>query len=171
VTLNGGTTARLVLDTGADVSVVKPQLLRAAGIDLLRPVARGTMRGVTGKVEVSYFPVHLEAAGHRALVPAVVAFDTFEDGFADGLLGRDFLDQFSVAMDPTIRDREAGAEATMKPPEEPVDQEQEQPTLIGCSSWAGHGRICRYVWQDGTVEWFTEDMVHQKGRGLAARPE
>lgn len=41
-----------------------------------------------------------EAAGHLALVPAVVAFDTFEDGFADGLLDRDFLDQFSVAMDP-----------------------------------------------------------------------
>lgn len=101
VTLNGRTTARLILDTGADTSVVRPQLLRAAGIDLLRPVARGTMRGVTGKVEVSYFPVHLEAAGHRALVPAVVAFNTFEDGFADGLLGRDFLDQFSVAMDPT----------------------------------------------------------------------
>jgi hypothetical protein len=100
VTLNGRTTARLVLDTGADTSVVKPQLLRAAGVDLLRPVARGTMRGVTGKVEVSYFPAHLEAAGHRALVPAVVAPDTFEDGFADGLLGRDFLDQFSVAMDP-----------------------------------------------------------------------
>jgi predicted aspartyl protease len=100
VTLNGRTTVRLILDTGADTSVVKPQLLRAAGIDLSRPVARGTIRGVTGKVEVSYFPVHLEAAGHRALVPAVVAFDTFEDGFADGLLGRDFLDQFSVAMDP-----------------------------------------------------------------------
>lgn len=100
VTLNGRTTARLILDTGADISMVKPQLLRSAGVDLSRPVARGTIRGVTGKVEVSYFPVRLEAAGHLALVPAVVAFDTFEDGFADGLLGRDFLDQFSVAMDP-----------------------------------------------------------------------
>jgi Aspartyl protease len=100
VTLNGRTTARLVLDTGADVSVVKPQLLRSAGVDLLRPVARGTMSGVAGKVRVAYYAVNLEAAGHRALAPAVVAFDTFEDGFADGLLGRDFLDQFSVAMDP-----------------------------------------------------------------------
>jgi len=100
VTLNGRTTARLVLDTGADVSVVKPQLLRSAGVDLLRPVARGTMSGVAGKVRVAYYAVNLEAAGHRALAPNVVAFDTFEDGFADGLLGRDFLDQFSVAMDP-----------------------------------------------------------------------
>ena len=59
----------------------------------------------------------------------------------------------------------------MKPPEEPVDQEQEQPTLIGCSSWSGPGRLCRYVWGDGSVEWFTEDIVHQKGRGLATRPK
>ncbi len=80
--------------------MVKPQLLRSAGVDLSRPVARGTMHGVAGKVEVTFFPVNLEAAGHRALAPNVVAFDTFEDGFADGLLGRDFLDQFSVAMDP-----------------------------------------------------------------------
>lgn len=100
VTLNGRTTARLVLDTGADTSVVKPQLLRSAGVDLSRPVARGTMSGVTGKVMVAYYAVNLEAAGHRALAPNVVAFDTFEDGLADGLLGRDFLDQFSVAMDP-----------------------------------------------------------------------
>jgi len=100
VTLNGRVTARLVLDTGADTSVVKPQLLRSAGVDLSRPSARGTMHGVAGKVEVAFFTVNLEAAGHRALAPNVVAFDTFEDGFADGLLGRDFLDQFSVAMDP-----------------------------------------------------------------------
>jgi len=58
------------------------------------------MHGVAGKVEVTFFAVNLEGAGHRALAPNVVAFDTFEDGFADGLLGRDFLDQFSVAMDP-----------------------------------------------------------------------
>ena len=58
----------------------------------------------------------------------------------------------------------------MKPPEEPVDQEQEQPVLVGCTSWSGPGRLCRYAWPDGTVEWFTRDMVHQKGRGLARRP-
>jgi hypothetical protein len=56
-------------------------------------------------------------------------------------------------------------------PEEPGDQEQEQPILIGCASWSGPGRLYRYIWGDCTVEWFTEDMVHQKGRGLATRPE
>jgi len=56
-------------------------------------------------------------------------------------------------------------------PEDPVDQEHEQPTLIGCSSWSGPGRLCRYVWADGTVEGFLETDVHQKGRGRAVRPE
>jgi len=54
---------------------------------------------------------------------------------------------------------------------EPMDQQQEQPTLIGCTSWSGPGRLCRYVWLDGTVEWFTEKEVHRKGLGRAARPE
>ncbi len=53
---------------------------------------------------------------------------------------------------------------------EPEDQEQEQPILINCTSWSGPGRICRYTWPDGTVEWFTEADVHQKGRGRATRP-
>jgi len=45
----------------------------------------------------------------------------------------------------------------MKSPEEPVDQDQEQLTLIGCT-WSGPGRLCRYAWSDGTVECFTQDM-------------
>ena len=66
-----------------------------------------------------------------------------------------------------------GGGAVVKP-EEPGEAtapaEQDLPTLISCTSWSGRGRLCRYVWADGTVEWFTENMVHQKGRGLAARP-
>ncbi len=55
--------------------------------------------------------------------------------------------------------------------EEPVDPKQEQPILINCTSWSGPGRICRYTWEDGTVEWFTEADVHRKGLGRATRPE
>jgi len=100
VRLNGRSSARLVLDTGADGSMVKPDLLAAAGVDLSRPAARGTMSGLAGKVKVSYFPVDFEVAGHRARVPHVAAFNTYEDGFADGLLGRDFLDHFKMTTDP-----------------------------------------------------------------------
>jgi hypothetical protein len=99
VRLNGRSSARLILDTGADGSIVKAELLAAAGVDLTRPAARGKISGVTGKVEVSYFPVDLEVAGHRARVLRVAAFND-ENDIADGLLGRDFLDRFKVVMDP-----------------------------------------------------------------------
>lgn len=46
VRLNARASARLILDTGADSSVIKPLSLLAAGVDLTRPVARGEIRGV-----------------------------------------------------------------------------------------------------------------------------
>lgn len=101
VRLNGGrSTARLILDTGADSSMVKPELLAAAGVDLSRPAARGEASGITGKVRLSYFTVDFEVAGHRARVTHVAAFNRYDDHFADGLLGRDYLDRFKVVMDP-----------------------------------------------------------------------
>jgi Aspartyl protease len=101
VKLNGGrSTARLILDTGADSSMVKPELLAAAGVDLSRPAARGEASGITGKVQLSYFTVDFEVAGHRARVTHVAAFSRYVGHFADGLLGRDFLDRFKVVMDP-----------------------------------------------------------------------
>jgi hypothetical protein len=99
VRLNGRSSARLILDTGADGSMVKAELLAAAGVDLSRPAARGRMSGITGKVEVSYFTVDFEVAGHGARVLRVAAFNN-ETDIADGLLGRDFLDNFKVVMDP-----------------------------------------------------------------------
>lgn len=99
VMLNGRVTARLLLDTGADGTVVKPSLLAAAGVDLSRPATRGNVVGVAGSTRVSYFPVDLEVAGHRVPVPEVAALNSIDDG-ADGLLGRDFLDRFKIIVDP-----------------------------------------------------------------------
>jgi hypothetical protein len=100
VKLNGRSSARLVLDTGADFSVVKSELLAAAGVDLARPVARGKVIGVAGETGASYFHVVFETVGHRVQMPHVAALNTYDDDFADGLLGRDFLDRFKVVMDP-----------------------------------------------------------------------
>jgi aspartyl protease len=99
VKLNGRSSARLVLDTGADFSVVKSELLAAAGVDLARPAARGKVIGVAGETGASYFHVIFETVGHRVQMPHVAALNTYDD-FADGLLGRDFLDRFKVVMDP-----------------------------------------------------------------------
>jgi hypothetical protein len=101
VSLNGSrTTARLILDTGACCTMIKPSLLTAAGIDLSHPAEWRDMSGVTGKVKTPFFPVDLEVAGHRVQTPRVAAFSTNDEGFSDGLLGRDFLDRFKVTIDP-----------------------------------------------------------------------
>ena len=57
VRLNGRASARLILDTGADRSVIKPRCLIAAGVDLTRPVARGELRGVAGTAQTLYFTI------------------------------------------------------------------------------------------------------------------
>ena len=100
VRLNGRSSARLVLDTGADRSMIRLPSLIAAGVDLARPVARGKVRGVAGETEVSYFNVDsMEVGGARVRSLKVAAYDIGESA-SDGLLGRDFLDSFNVSIDP-----------------------------------------------------------------------
>jgi hypothetical protein len=61
--LNGRVTARLTLDTGADVSVIKPELLRAAGVDLSRPATSGSASGITGQAQADFYQVTLAVEG------------------------------------------------------------------------------------------------------------
>src|SRR5262249_16040460 len=49
--INGGRSRQLVLDTGADKTMISPRALSALGVSL-RPLRRGSVRGVGGVVEV-----------------------------------------------------------------------------------------------------------------------
>jgi predicted aspartyl protease len=99
VKLNNRTTVRLMLDTGADSSSIRSSLLTAAGVDLSQPTSRGSAVMANGTtLSMAYFNVFVEAAGHSALLPHVGALDTTAN--EDGLLGRDFLDQFKMTLDP-----------------------------------------------------------------------
>ncbi len=101
VRLNGQASARLVLDTGADRSIVSPRLLQAAGIDLSRPATNQKFRGVTSQKAdtVPCFYVDLVVAGHRSrLLVAAIDYGVVNE---DGVLGRDFLDRFRVTIDPS----------------------------------------------------------------------
>lgn len=96
--INAAGTARLMLDTGASRTVINPAVLQALGVSY-RDARRGSIRGVTGEAEVLAVRVEsvdVSGAAHGPLM--VVAHDT---GFAlgDGLLGRDFLDHFTVTID------------------------------------------------------------------------
>ena len=88
----------LVLDTGADRTMVAPVALARLGIGV--PGTYGAeVRGVTGAVRADVLWIEsLDVAGARAGPLPIVAHDAGIP-LADGLLGRDFLSLFSVTID------------------------------------------------------------------------
>lgn len=96
--INGEGTVDLMLDTGASVTVINPRALIALGVSS-RQAVRGTLRGVSGTADVLFVAVDSIEVGQAKAGPLRVAsHDTgIPDG--DGLLGRDFLDRFTVNID------------------------------------------------------------------------
>ncbi len=96
--LNGTTTVKLLLDTGAQRTVINPRALAAAGVALQQSSAI-QIRGATGTANVSAVVVDsVEIGQARAAKLAVISHDIEQEGM-DGLLGRDFLDRFKVSID------------------------------------------------------------------------
>lgn len=99
--INGSGSARLLLDTGADHTVIAPRALTAAGVSLTAGALPGQIAGATGTTEAQGVPIEsLEVGGARATRLLVIAHDVNQPGI-DGLLGRDFLGQFNVTIDST----------------------------------------------------------------------
>ena len=96
--INGSGPITLILDTGADRTMVAPSVLSRLGISFENAL-RGVVRGVTG---VSYAEavwvnsVEIEESKVGPLL--IIAHDADLKG-ADGLLGRDFLASFNVTID------------------------------------------------------------------------
>ena len=99
VRLNGRVSARLLLDTGADRTLISPSSLTAAGVSLQRSIGRGEIRGVTGTDQVLYVVLDsIEVGEARVQQLPVVAYE-MGSRESEGLLGRDFLDRFNVSID------------------------------------------------------------------------
>jgi predicted aspartyl protease len=98
--INGAGSAQLMLDTGAVRTVINPAVLATLGVSY-ENAQRGTLKGVTGDAEVQAVRVDsIEVSGARYGPLLVVSHDTgFGPGRGDGLLGRDFLDNFTVTID------------------------------------------------------------------------
>jgi hypothetical protein len=96
--INGAGPLTLLLDTGADRTVIAPLALWRLGIST-RNVPRGEIAGVTGRTAVDVVRVKSVEVGEAKVGPlAVIAHDAdFKN--ADGLLGRDFLNHFTVTID------------------------------------------------------------------------
>jgi len=98
--INGGGSAQLMLDTGASVTVINPRVLAGMGIGS-REALRGSVKGATGSADVLFVPVESIEVGGARSGPLRVAAHDVDLGQGDGLLGRDFLDQFTVNIDST----------------------------------------------------------------------
>jgi hypothetical protein len=96
--INGSGPITLILDTGADRTMVAPSALSRLGISFENAL-RGVVRGVTGASyaeAVWVNSVEIEEAQVGPLL--IIAHDADLKG-ADGLLGRDFLANFNVTID------------------------------------------------------------------------
>lgn len=96
--LNNVEVARLILDTGADRTVITPRSLRAAGVGN-RPVASGRIHGATGTAEVHAYEIESIVIGAARVDRLLVLSHDINLPESDGLLGRDFLEHFKVTID------------------------------------------------------------------------
>lgn len=101
--INGGGTTQLLLDTGAQGTVISPTALAALGVSY-RNAVRGSIKGVTGDAPVLAVRIEsIEVEGARFGPLMVVSHDAGLGSGRDGLLGRDFLDNFIVTIDSNAR--------------------------------------------------------------------
>lgn len=95
-----GAALRLIVDTGAERTMISPAAVARAGLSAAggRPVQ---IRGVTGSAAGSEVVVsRMEVAGARVGPLHVIVHDAGARG-ADGLLGRDVLNFFTLTVDST----------------------------------------------------------------------
>jgi hypothetical protein len=98
--VNDRDSAQLMVDTGAARTVISPSVLSNLGVSFDNAM-KGSLKGVTGAAEVLAVRVEsIEVSGMKYGPLAVISHDTgFGPGRGDGLLGRDFLDNFTITID------------------------------------------------------------------------
>jgi len=98
VKINDAGPLTLILDTGADRTLIRLSALRRLGV-ANENTTRVVLRGVTGESDVDAVWVNAVEVGEVRVGPLlIIAHDADLKG-ADGLLGRDFLSHFNVTID------------------------------------------------------------------------
>ena len=96
--IGGAGPVTLILDTGADRTMVSPEALGRLGIATAdAPLAQ--IRGVTGTGQGGVVQVASVEVGQARVGPLRIIAHDAELRKADGLLGRDFLEHFTVTID------------------------------------------------------------------------
>lgn len=96
--INGAGPLTLILDTGADRTLIRLSALRKLGI-ANENTTRVVLRGVTGESDVDAVWVNAVEVGEARVGPLLIIAHEADLKGADGLLGRDFLAHFNVTID------------------------------------------------------------------------
>ena len=100
--INGGRSVRLILDTGASSTTITPRALSALGVDMSR-ARPAEVRGVTGTAQALIVQLESIEVGEAKAGPLWILAHDASMTQGEGLLGRDFLDRFTVTLDPKER--------------------------------------------------------------------
>jgi aspartyl protease len=95
--IGGAGSLTLILDTGADRTMVSPEALGRLGI--ASDGQRAEIKGVTGTSQGSMVQVNSIEVGQARVGPLRIIAHDADLKKADGLLGRDFLEHFTVTID------------------------------------------------------------------------
>ena len=95
---DGSAPVTLILDTGADRTIIAPRALSGLGISTLN-AARAVIKGVTGSEQAEVVEVSAVRVGDATVGPLRIVAHDADLKLAEGLLGRDFLDHFTVTID------------------------------------------------------------------------
>jgi len=96
--INGTGPVTLILDTGADRTMVSPLALWRLGISTVN-APRAEIKGVTGTGQADVVQVTSVEVGEARAGPFLIISHDADLKQADGLLGRDFLERFTVTID------------------------------------------------------------------------
>jgi hypothetical protein len=96
--IGGSGPLTLILDTGADRTLVAPQALSRLGI-ATADAPRAEIRSVTGTGQGLVVQVGSVEVGEAKVGPLRIIVHDADLKTADGLLGRDFLEHFTVTID------------------------------------------------------------------------
>lgn len=96
--INGTGPVTLILDTGADRTMVSPLALWRLGISTVN-APRAEIKGVTGTGQADVVQVTSVEVGEARAGPLLIISHDANLKQADGLLGRDFLEWFTVTID------------------------------------------------------------------------
>ncbi len=100
--INGAGPVTLILDTGADHTLISPSVLARLGVSG-QGAYRGLLKGVTGTNYADAMWIASLEVGEAIAGPLLIIAHEAGLKNADGLLGRDVLVNFNVTMDPKER--------------------------------------------------------------------